>query len=189
MFKTEPMIMDIKKILFYIVLVSIFGAFNSCWGQNRTNNISCEEYGNITFNGATIDQINATEGDPQELQRLVGSFTSIQESDTFWERTFKQGNNTLIFNYKKGNVNGHVTNILINDDQWPVNIKGHTIKVGDSVADLKQAFGSDLIVGESKYFTEHFVTFGCAGNDYDGWVININPETNKIFEITYFVNP
>jgi len=179
--------MDIKKILFYIVLVSIFGAFNSCWGQNRTNNISCEEYGNITFNGATIDQINATEGDPQELQRLVGSFTSIQESDTFWERTFKQGNNTLIFNYKKGNVNGHVTNILINDDRWAVKIKGHTIKVGDSVADLKQAFGSDLIVVDSKYSSNKYVFFGCENTGSEGVNIKLDPDTNRIIEISYTV--
>ena len=179
--------MHIRKsyLTFLIILINI----GSCLGQQKTNIISCEEYGNITFNDVTINQINATEGDPQQLQQLLGQYSSMEESDTFWERTYKYGENTVLFNYEHGNVNGHVTNISITNNQWPVKIKGHAIRVGDSVADLKQAFGSDLVVGESKYFSEHFVTFGCPGNDYDGWVININPDTDKIFEITYFVNP
>lgn len=49
----------------------------------------------------------------------------MEESDSFWERTFTYGLNTLLISYE----NGHVTDLTITDSQWPVKIEGRTVKV------------------------------------------------------------
>ena len=175
--------MHIKKsyLIFLITLLNI----GSCLGQQKTNIISCEEYGNITFNGITIDQINATEGTHQKVKQLLGTYTSVEEDKGSRSRSFMYGNNRIGFNYEFG----YVSRITIKDAQWPVKIKGHAIRVGDSEADLKQAFGSDLIVTETPYFSNNIVSFNCQGNNADGLHIHVNPETDKVVKIKYWVNP
>lgn len=171
----------------YIIVVTTLLTFTHCIGQEKTNNISCNEYERISFNGATIKQLNASEGVPQKVQQVLGSYSTMEESDTFWKRTFKYGDNSILFNYERGNVNGHVTNLTIINYQWPVKIKGHTIRVGDSVADLKQAFGYDLIVVDSQFSSKKYVFFGCENTGSEGVNILIDPNTNKVIEISYTV--
>jgi hypothetical protein len=68
--------------------------------QNNTNHISCEEYHAITFNGKTIEQINATEGDPQQLQQLFGSYSSVEQYEGVGSIRFNYGANGFTFNLR-----------------------------------------------------------------------------------------
>jgi hypothetical protein len=172
-----------------IIVISTSIISNTAFGQDGNISLACSTYENISINGHTINEINSTEGQPQSLKDLLGSYTSMNNSDSFWERTFKYDTNTLLISYDHGYNNGKMTNITINNSPWSIIVDGKLIEIGNSVTQLKNKFGDTLEVGISPYFKENFITLGCSGNDYDGWVINIDSETNKVYKIEYFINP
>jgi len=151
--------------------------------------ISCSQYSNISFNGYTIEQINATNGSPQSLQELMGSATDIIIWDGVRSKKFNYLSGYIHFNYKKGYADGWVTRMEVTNALWPVVIQGHTINVGDTEKSLIQKFGSDLKIFTSDFENLRFVAFSCLGNTYDGIDIEINPSTNKISKILYYVLP
>ena len=165
--------------IFFILTASMLQA------QNNTNHLTCDDYEAITFNGKTIEQINATNADPQNVQQLLGNYSSVNELGENRSRTLYYGENRIGFTY---DVQTYVTRITITNDQWPVVIQGNTVKVGDTVASLKQAFGDDLIIGQSQYVSYSFVAFGCSEKD-TGINLKIDPDTNSVTEIVYFVSP
>lgn len=171
------------KHLIYPLTLILFIGTSCAIGQNRTNNISCQEYQAITFNGHTIEELNATNGDPEAVKQLMGSPTNVDKDVGSRSRSFTYGSNRISFNYEFDYVSG----IRIKNNQWPVNIKGHTVKVGDSVAELKQAFGSDLVVVDSQYSSNKYVFFGCENTGSEGVNIKLDPDTNIIIEISYMV--
>jgi len=177
----------LTKLIFTVVLLIL--STSMLQAQNNTNQLSCEGYSNITFNGKTIEQINATEGDLQQLQQLFGPHSSVDQNGAILSQTFHYGDNSIHFGYKMGYTNGHVTNLEIVNDQWSLNISGNIIEIGDSTSDLHQRFGSNLIVAETPYFSTNIVSFNCQGNRTDGVHIHINPSTNKVVKIKYWTNP
>ena len=153
---------------------------------NGQNIISCSAYESITYNGHTIDQINATNGDTSSIQSLLGSYTSATNNDNSWERLFMFGSNRLAFDTEFERL----TIIEIIDSQWPVKILGKEIRVGDHFNELKQKFGNDLkIIYKPEINPNYVVSFNCLENDYDGTLIDINVTTNTVEEIIYFINP
>lgn len=156
--------------------------------QNNTNYLSYEVYSNITFNGKTIEEINSTEGDPQQLQQLFGPSTSVDQDGAVLSRTFHYGENIIHFSYEMGYNSGRITNLEIVNDQWSLIISGNIIEIGDSTSDLHQQFGSNLIVAETPYFSTDIVSFNCQGNSADGIHIHVNPSTNKVVKIKYWTN-
>jgi len=169
--------------IFFILTASMLQA------QNNTNHLTCDEYEEITFNGKTIEQINAKDGDPQQLQQLFGTYSSVEQDGAVLSRTFHYGDNTIHFSYEAGYYNGHITNLEIVNEHWPVIISGNKIEIGDPISDLNQQFGSNLIVAETAYFSTDIVSFNCQGNRADGVHIHINPSTNKVVKIKYWTNP
>jgi hypothetical protein len=150
------------------------------------NIISCSAYDVITYNGYSIQQINATNGNNSNVQSLWGSYTSVTNNDTSWEMLFKFGSNNVAFDTEFVQL----TTIEIANNQWPVKILGKEIKIGDHYNALKQKFGSDLkIIYKPAISSRYVVSFNCSGNDYDGLLIYFNPTTHKVEEIKYFVNP
>jgi len=147
--------------------------------------ISCNDYKEISFNGKTIEQINSTNAETQNVQQLFGNYSSIEELGENRSRTFNYGDNRIGFTY---DVQTFVTRITITNEQWPVVIQGNSIKVGDTVSSLKQAFGENLIIGDSQYVSYSFISFGCEGLD-EGVNMKIDPQMNKVAEIVYFVSP
>jgi len=171
-----------KYLIYPLTFILLIGT--SCaFGQNRTNNISCQEYQAINFNGHTIDELNATNGVSEPVKQFMGTPTNVDKDIGSRSRSFTYGSNRISFNYEFDYVSG----IRIKNNQWPVNIKGHTVKVGDSVAELKQAYGSDLIVVGSKYSSNKYVFFGCENTGSEGVNIKLDPDSNRIIEISYTV--
>jgi hypothetical protein len=175
-----------KLIPIFIVLITFAQIAQA---QDVVNMLPCDDYEAITFNGKTIEQINATEGDPQQLQQLFGSYSSVDQDGAVLSRTFHYGDNSIHFSYKMGYTNGHIRNLEIVNNQWSVVISGNNIKKGDSKAYLHQHFGTDLIIAETPYFSTDIVSFNCQGNSADGVHIHVNPSTNKIVKIKYWTNP
>lgn len=155
--------------------------------QERGRNIiSCDAYDSITYNGYTINQINATDGDNSSVQLLLGSYTSVDDNATSWEKLFMFGSNKVAFNTEFERL----TTIEISNSQWPVKINGKEIRVDDSFEQMKQKFGTDLkIIYKPEIDPNYVVTFNCSTNDYDGILIDFNLATNQIMEIIYFKNP
>lgn len=153
--------------------------------QMRGNNIiSCTHYGSIKFNGYTIDEVNATDGNNSSVQSLWGTFSSVKVLT--WQKAFLFNTNKVSFNTEQKRV----TRIEINNNQWPIKVLAKEIRVGDSFSELQQKFGSDLkIIYKPDIDPNYAVSFDCSGNDYDGLLIDLNPETNKVVKITYFMNP
>lgn len=157
--------------------------------QNNTNYLTCDEYEEITFNGKTIEQINTTEGDPQQLQELFGPYSSFDKDGAVLTRTFYYEENMIHFSYETGYYNGQITNLEIANDQWSMIILGNIIEIGDSISDLHQQFGSNLIVADTPYFSTNIVSFNCQGNSADGVHLHVNPSTDKVVKIKYWTNP
>jgi hypothetical protein len=169
-----------------IILITFFLFITTCLqAQSVVNIIPCNDYKAITFNGKTIAQINATNADPQSVQQLLGAYSSMTEPEDIRRRSFHYGDNRVGFTY---DGTTYVTRITISNNQWPLVIQGITVKVGDSVTSMQQAFGSNLIIGQSQYDPEPFIAFGCSGYD-EGIVMEIDSITNKIKKIVYFVSP
>jgi hypothetical protein len=171
------------RMIFILILVLI--STTCVQAQEVVNMIPCDDYEAITFKGKTIEQLNATNAEPQVVQQLFGNYSSVDELEENRSRAFNYGDNRIGFTY---DVQTFVTRITITNDQWPVVIQGNTVKVGDTVASLKQAFGNDLIVAESQYRPRTFVAFGCSQKD-TGVDFEIDPDTNTVTEIVYFVSP
>ena len=171
-----------KLITVFILLISFTTV---ALAQEVVNIIPCDAYEAITFKEKTIEQLNATNAEPQDVQQLLGNYSSVDELGENRSRSFNYGDNRIGFTY---DVQTYVTRITITNDQWPVVIQGNTVKVGDTVASLKQAFGNDLIVAESHYRPRTFVAFGCSQKDI-GVDFEIDPDTNTVTEIVYFVSP
>ncbi|MEQ8524043.1 hypothetical protein [Gracilimonas sp.] len=177
--------------LLFVIPKMLFAQINSgsespLQAQERgTNMISCSAYDSITYNGHTINQINATDVNNAGVQSLWGSYTSVN-NDSDREKLFMFGSVKVAFNTEFSRL----TNIEIPTNQWPVNILGKEVRVGDHFNDLKQKFGNDLkIIYKPAISPNYVVTFNCSGNDYDGILIDLSTTTNKIIEIIYFVNP
>lgn len=153
--------------------------------QPRGKNIfSCSAYDAITYNGQTIDEINATNGNNSSVQSLWGTFSSVEVG--LWGKAFLFNSTKVGFN----NERNRVTRIEINDNQWPIKVLGKEIRVGDPFSELQQKFGSDLkIIYKPDIDPNYAVSFDCSGNDYDGLLIDLSPETNKVVKITYYMNP
>lgn len=173
-----------KIISVFIVLIS-FATVTQAQAQELVNTIPCDDYEAITFNSKTIEQINATNAEPQVVQQLLGNYSSVDELGENRSITFNYGDNRIGFTY---DVQTYVTRITITNDQWPVVIEGNAVKVGDSLASLKQAFSDDLIIGQSQYVSYSFVAFGCSEED-TGINLEIDPEYNLVTKIVYFVSP
>jgi len=153
--------------------------------QPRGNNIiSCSAYGAITYNGHTIDEVNATQGNNSSVHSLWGNYSSVEVG--LWGKAFLFDSTKVGFN----NVRNRLTVIEIKDNQWPIKVLGKEIRVGNSFSELQQKFGSDLkIIYKPEINPNYAVSFNCSGNDYDGLLIDLSPETNKVAEIAYFMNP
>lgn len=175
--------MNFKISLIIIALIITYSANSTA--ENIVNMISCEDYKAITYNGKTIEEINATNAEPQQVQQLWGTYSTFDEISDNRSRSFHYGENRVGFSY--GNVS-YVTRITITNNQWPVIIKGKTVRVGDSVSSLQQKFGTNLIIAQSQYRARTFVAFGCTEKD-EGVDLEIDPHTNKVKEIVYFVSP
>lgn len=148
------------------------------------NMISCSAYGAITYNGHTKDEVNATEGKNSSIQSLWGTYSSVEVKT--WEKVFLFDNNVVAFDTEENRV----TRIEINNNKWLIKVLDKEIRVGDTFSELQQKFGSDLKIRYKPEINPNYaVAFDCSGNDYDGLLIDLNPETNKVIEITYFVNP
>ncbi len=149
-----------------------------------TNMIAHSSYNAITYNGYTISQIEATEGNANNLSQLFGNPTFINDDNAIIrEFTYVYGTNKVTF------MGGELTRIDIKENTWPVTVLGKTIRVGDSFSDMKQKFGNDLkIIYMPSIDADYTVSFGNPGNDGDGTHINFSTSTNKVVDIVYFVN-
>lgn len=155
--------------------------------QPKGNNIiSCNAYDAITYNGHTIDEVNATEGNNSSVQSLWGTYSSVDEDENVWEKVFIYFNNAVVFNTERSRL----TVIEIKDNQWAIKVLGKEIRVSDSFSELQQKFGSDLkIIYKPDINPNYAVSFNCSGNDFNGLLIDLSTETNKVVEIAYFKNP
>ncbi|PKD43308.1 hypothetical protein [Rhodohalobacter barkolensis] len=167
----------------FIILISISSGL--ALAQDAVNIIPCDDYEAIKFNGKTIEQLNATNAESQNVQRLLGNYSSVEELSENRSRSFNYVDFRIGFTY---DIQTYVTRITITSNQWPVVIQGNTVKVGDTIDSLKQAFGNDLIIGESQYVSYSFIAFRCTEKD-TGVILEIDPNTNTITEIVYFVSP
>ena len=149
------------------------------------NVITANEFDAITYNGATLAQIEATQGNEQALYGLFGNYSSIDNSNGSSYVTFYYQNNTINYDYQMN----WVVSIAIKSSTWPVVVKGRTIRVGDSIQDLKAKFGANFEVRTSKYGPEKFSRFNSPENSFSGFFIEIDPTTNKIIRMKYFVFP
>ena len=184
------------NILYRIILTTFFllSILHSVLAQSNespiqsqpkgTNMISCSAYGAITYNGHTIDEVNATDGNNSSVQSLWGTFSSVEVKT--WEKVFLFDNTVVAFDTEENRV----TRIEINNNQWLIKVLGKEIRVGDSFSELQQKFGSDLKIRYKPDINPNYVVaFDCSGNDYDGLLVYFDPETNKVIEITYFMSP
>lgn len=148
------------------------------------NIISCNAYGDITYNGHTIDEVNATDGNNSSVQSLWGTYSSVKVIT--WAKIFLYGSNEVGFDTEENEV----VRIEINNNQWPIKVLAKEIRVGDSFSELQQKFGSDLKIRYKPDINPNYVVaFDCSGNDYDGLLVYFDPDTNKVIEITYFMSP
>lgn len=171
------------------ILPSVFAQSSESPIQSQPNGrniISCSAYDDITNNGQTIDEVNATNGNNSSVQSLWGTFSSVDEKDGVWEKVFLFNSTAVAFDTEQNRV----TVIEIKDNQWPIKVLGKEIRVGDSFSELQQKFGNNLkIIYKPDINPNYAVSFNCSGNDYDGLLIDLHSETNKIVEISYFINP
>lgn len=167
-----------------IILLCVFCA-HCAKAQDVVNTIPCDDYKAITFNDVTVEQIARTEAVPQNVKHLLGTYSSMDENAEVGSRTFNYGENSITIYFE---VEIFVTRIEITNDQWEVAIQGTTVKVGDSISSLKQSFGSNLLIGESQYVAYSFIAFGCSDLD-EGVNLKIDPQTEKVKEIVYFLSP
>ncbi len=188
------------NILFALILLCVFSYAPNLYAQGQIgdegenplqtqlrgkNMITRSSYNAITYNGYTISQIEATEGNANNLSQLFGNPTFINDDNAIIrEFTYVYGTNKVTF------MGGELTRIDIKENTWPVTVLGKTIRVGDSFSDMKQKFGNDLkIIYMPSIDADYTVSFGSPGNDGDGTHIDFSTSTNKIVGIVYYVNP
>ena len=109
--------------------------------QIKANVISTYSYKNITYNGKTIQQIEATEGNPASIVNLLGQYSSFVEAEDSDRKTFLFGENRI--GYSEDFASG-VSRLTVNDNSWPVVIMGKMVRVGDSEASLREKFGPNI---------------------------------------------
>ncbi|MCP9291472.1 hypothetical protein [Gracilimonas sediminicola] len=150
-----------------------------------TNMISCSSYDAINYNGHTVSEIDATEGNISDLSQLYGSPSSVNDDNAIIHAyVYLYGTNRVAFR------EGKLTRVDIKESNWPITVLGKTIRVGDSFSEMKQKFGDDLkIIYKPSIDADYSVSFGCSGNDGDGFLIDFSTTTNQVVEIVYFVNP
>lgn len=149
-----------------------------------TNMISCSEYETIKYNGYTIAQIGATDGEASQLQQLWGNYTSVETVEIVAIATYHYNDNRISFRESE------LTGLTIKESNWPITVVSKNINVGDTFSELQQKFGSDLkVIYKPDIDSNYAVSFGCSGNDGDGLLVYFDPEINKVIEIAYFVNP
>jgi hypothetical protein len=147
-----------------------------------TNIISCSAYNNITYSGHTIEQINATEGDYEQLWGQPDSITNPSP----WSKNYSYGTNSLSYN----TTDNYTQGMKILNNQWPIKVLGKEIRVGNSFSEFQQKFGSNLnIIYKPAINPSYVVSFNCSENEYDGLLIYFSPATHKVQKIRYFVNP
>ena len=184
--ESVPALLSLLVLLAPNVLAqrAIVGANNPLVEQPRGENIISESsYLGIKYNGSTIGQIDATNGTSEGVQQLFGDYSSLSGDPILGNKVYKFGTNLVSF------YTG-LTRIEVNDSSWPVIVQGQTVKVGDSFSQLQQKFGQNLkIMFVPKIDPNYFVSFNYPRNDFDGFLININPGSHKVVSIVYFVSP
>lgn len=184
-------ILSMKTLLLTILLITVpqvlqaqdtIDSENPIKTQPKGKNfISCSSYRAITYNGHTIDQIRQSNGEETQIQQLWGSYTSAETLDIIGLSKYLYNSNRISFR------EGRLTGVSINDSNWSVKILGKTVHVGDTFLELKQKFGDDLKVQESKTSERYNVSFNCTGNGSNGLLIYFVPTSNKVEEIKYYV--
>ncbi|MGM0588141.1 MAG: hypothetical protein ACQETE_07010 [Bacteroidota bacterium] len=173
----------ILSILFWAALISTNAVCQRINGviteqPQGKNLISCSEYAAITFNGHTIEQIRATDGEASQVKQLWGDYSSVDVVDIIGEYTYYYNTNMISF------LESRLGRLEINDNTWPITVLGKTIRVGDSFSELQQKFGKDIITRHTP-----LISFNCEINEYDGLLIDLDQSKNEVTRIVYFVNP
>ncbi len=175
------------KFLHLLVLFTLFTTF--CKAQVlpnvKSNIIAQSEFENIKIKGKTLAQIEATQGNEQNLYFIFGSYTSKDDSKGSDYVTYNYGLNAIVYDY----VLNRVVSIIIRNQDWPVSVKGEQISVGKTIQELQNKFGSSFQIFESDYGPEKFSGFTYSGNDYNAIDILFNTINNSVEEITYFILP
>ena len=184
-----------------LLLLSLFLFSQIAFGQNRIggdvsssnliqtqpkgiNMISCEAYEAIKYNGYTIDQINATEGDSTLIKQMWGDYSSLEVVDIVEIYMYKYGTNGFSFR------DSRFTGMTIRESSWPITVLGKSIRIGDSFTKLQQKFDECLKLLRPPVISVNYsISFGCPGSDYDGLLIYFDSNTDEVTEISYFVNP
>jgi len=84
--------MKLKTLLTLILfLVSV----TCTQAQDVLNTLPCDDYDAITFNGKTIEQLNVTNAEPQNVQQLLGNYSSADELGENRSRAFTYGDKPL----------------------------------------------------------------------------------------------
>ena len=150
---------------------------------NGINLISCFSYRAITYNGHTINQISATEGEEQLVQQLWGSYTFVETIDIVGIIKYFYNSNRISF--REGNLTG----IAVKESNWTVKVLGKDVNVGDSFSELQQKFGDNLKIQEPSTSENYSVSFNCSENESNGFLIYLSPISHKVIEIKYYVSP
>lgn len=162
------------------------GIENPLVNQERGRNlISCNDYDAIEYNGFTLAELNATQGNLVQISQLYGSPSSINnENEIIGEVAYYYGLN--LYSFREADLK----RIEIKQPDWPLTVLGKAIKVGESFSELQQKFGEDLkILYQPSISSNYAISFNCTGNDGDGLLIDFSTTTNKVVEIMFFVNP
>lgn len=176
-----------KKQFLFIVFSLLLINTDFLIAQQTTNWLSESEFKAISFNGRTVAQLNATNGHSESLIQLMGTCTSVEVPDGMRKTYYHFGENRLSYYYDT--PANHLNSITITNTQWPVVIKGNTIQVGVTETQLKQFFGTSLIFVNSQHSNSRYVFFNFLNNDWDSVALVINPATQKVVEIEYYINP
>jgi hypothetical protein len=175
-----------KQFLFLVFPLLLINA-NVLIAQQTTNWLTESEFKAISFNGRTVAQLNATNGHSESLIQLMGTCTSVEVPNGMRKSYYHFGANHISYDYDT--PANHLTSITITNNQWPVVIKGNTIRVGDTETQLRQVFGTSLIFVNSQHSNTRYVFFSYLNNDWDSVAIVVNPGTQKVVEIEYYINP
>jgi hypothetical protein len=170
-----------KNILIIIFLMSLSQILNA---QDRDNLITPLEFKQISFNGISIQKLYNAKGSVDTFKSYFG--TPIKE-----DKDTKGAGLTYTNNFIGIDIEfERVTRLEINDATWAITIKGNSFKVGDSVSKFQQIFGNSLkVIVPPNNPNKKFIGFSYANNDFDSITIYLDPQTNKVTQILYFVIP
>lgn len=152
------------------------------------NIISDSQYQQIKYNGYTMAQLNSIANDEELLYDIFGNPSSKNVS-SFGSINYKFTG--LDLGYYAQVENPYISGITATSrSALTVKVLGKSIRVGDSFEDLKQQFGDDLkILYTPELDPDYSISFNSEFNEWDGLLIDLDISTNKINEITYFINP